>query len=102
MNVIAKSVLIALGMGLLAAILVGVGLIGGLTPSYGQPSLVAWFVYAVVPIVLTLVGLFVVRSWPVKIVLLAECIGIFAVTIHLLRLFRILWLLCYGIELNKR
>jgi hypothetical protein len=89
MNAIAKSVLIALGMGLLAAILVGVGLIGGLTPSYGQPSLLAWFVYSVVPIVLTLVGLFVARSWPVKIFLLVECIGIFAVTIHLLRLFRI-------------
>jgi hypothetical protein len=90
MNAIAKSVIIALSMGLLAAILVGVGLIGGLTPSYGQPSLVAWFVYSVAPIVLTLAGLFVARSWPVKIFLLAECIGIFAVTIHLLRLFRIL------------
>jgi hypothetical protein len=90
MNAIAKSVLIALGMGFLAAILVGVGLIGGLTPSYGRPSLVAWFVYSVVPIVLTLVGLFVARSWPVKIFLLAECIGVFAVTINLLLLFRIL------------
>jgi hypothetical protein len=90
MNAFAKSVLIALAMGLLAAILVRVGLIGGLTPSYGQPSLVAWFVYSVGPIVLTLVGLFVARSWPVKIFLLAERIGIFAVTIHLLRLFRIL------------
>jgi len=90
MNAIAKSVIIALGMGLLAAILFGVGLIGGLTPSYGQPSLVAWFVFSVVPIVLTLVGLFVARSWPVKIFLLAECVGIVAVTIDLLRLFRIL------------
>jgi hypothetical protein len=90
MNAIAKSVLIALGMGLLAVTLVGVGLIGGLTPSYGQPSLVAWFVYSIVPFVLTLVGLCVAKSWPVKIFLLAECIGIFAVAIHLLRLFRIL------------
>ena len=90
MNAIAKSVLIALGMGLLAAILFGVGLIGGLTPSYGQPSLVAWFVYSIVPIILTLVGLFVARSWAVKTFLLAECIGILAVTIDLLRLFRIL------------
>jgi hypothetical protein len=57
------------GMGLLAAILFGVGLIGAsLTPSHGQPSLVACFVYSVVPIVLTLVG-FVARSWPVKIFL---------------------------------
>jgi hypothetical protein len=90
MNAIAKSVVIALGMGLLAAILVGVGLIGGLTPSYDQPSLVAWFLYSVVPIAMTLVGLFVARSWPVKIFLLAECIGILAVTINLLRLFRVL------------
>jgi|GEM_PF-4605033 len=90
MNDIAKSVIIALGMGLLAAILFGVGLIGGLTPSNGQPSFVAWFVYSVVPIMLTLVGLFVARSWPVKIFLLAECIGILAVTVDLLRLFRIL------------
>ena len=90
MNAIAKSVVIALGMGLLAAVLVGIGLIGGLTPSYGQPSLAAWFVYSVVPIVLTVVGLFLARSWPVKIFLLAEGIGIFAVTINLLRLFRIL------------
>ena len=90
MNAIAKSVVIALGMGLLAAILVGVGLIGGLTPSDGQPSLVAWFAYSVVPIVLTLVGLFVAKPWPVKLFLLAECIGIFAMTIDPLRLHRIL------------
>ncbi len=82
--------MIALGLGLLAAIVFGVGLIGGLTPSDGQPSLVAWFVYSVVPIVLTLVSLFLARSWPVKIFLLAECIGISAVTVNLLRLFRIL------------
>ena len=90
MNAVAKSVVIALGMGLLAAILFGVGLIGGLTPSNGQPSLAAWFLYSVVPSVLTLVGLFVARSWPVKLFLLAEFIVILAVTIDLLRLFRIL------------
>jgi len=90
MNAIAKSVVIALGMGLLAAMLFGVGLIGGLTPSTGQPSLAAWFLFSVVPIGLTLVSLFVARSWPVKIFLLAECIGIVALTIDLLRLFRIL------------
>jgi hypothetical protein len=88
MNDIARSVTIALGLGLLAAIIFGVGLIGGLTPSNGHPSLVAWFVYSVVPIVLTLVGLFLARDWLVKIFLLAECIGISAVTVNLLRLFR--------------
>jgi hypothetical protein len=90
MNAIAKSVVIALGMGLLAAILFGVGLIGGLTPSNGQPSLAAWFLYSVVPSVLTLAGLFVARSWAVKLFLLAEFIVILALTIDLLRLFRIL------------
>lgn len=90
MNPIAKSAVIALGMGFLAAILFGVGLIGGLTPSTGQPSLLAWFVYSVVPITLSLVGSFVARSWPVKIFLLVECIGIVAMSIDLLRLFRIL------------
>jgi hypothetical protein len=90
MNDIARSVTIALGLGLLAAIIFGVGLIGGLTPSSGQPSLGAWFVYSVVPIALTLVGLFLARDWLVKIFLLAECIWIFAVTVNLLRLFRIL------------
>ena len=90
MNAVAKSVTIALSMGVLAAILFGIGLIGGLTPSYGQPSLVAWFVYSAIPILLTLVALFVARSWPVKIFLLAECVGIIAMTIDLLRLFRIL------------
>ena len=90
MNAIAKSVAIALGMGLLAAILVGLGLIGGLTPSYGQPSLVAWIAYSVVPILLTVIGLLIAKDWPVRIFLLAECIVVLAVTIHLLRLFRIL------------
>jgi len=88
MNAVAKSAVIALGMGLLAAILFGIGLIGGLTPSNGQPSLVAWFIYSVVPIVLTLIGLFIARDWPVKLFLLAEVIVILALTIDLLRLFR--------------
>lgn len=82
--------MVALSMGLLAAILFGIGLIGGLTPSYGQPSLIAWLIFSALPIVLTLVGLFVAKSWPVKVFLLAECIGIIAVTIDLLHLFRIL------------
>jgi hypothetical protein len=89
MNAIAKSVAIALGMGLLATIMVGLGLIGGLTPSYGQPSLVAWIAYSVVPILLTVIGL-IAKDWPVSIFHLAECIVVLAVTIHLLRLFRIL------------
>jgi hypothetical protein len=89
MNAIARSAAVALSTGLMAAILVGVGLIGGLTPSYGQPSLTAWFVYSVVPLILTFVGLLVARPWPVKTILLVEGIGIFAMTIHLLRLHRI-------------
>ena len=82
--------MIAMGLGLVAAIIFGVGLIGGLTPSYGQPSLLAWFVFSIVPIALTVAGLFVTRFWPVKILLLLECIAILAVTIDLLRLFHTL------------
>jgi hypothetical protein len=90
MNAIAKSVAIALGMGLLTTIMVGLGLIGVLTPSYGQPSLVAWIADSVVAILLTVIGLLIAKDWPVRIFHLAECIVVLAVTIHLLRLFRIL------------
>jgi hypothetical protein len=75
--------------GLVAAILFGVGLIGGLTPSEGKPSFIAWFVYAILPLVLTLLGSLVVRSWVVRAFLLVEAGGILAMTIHLLRLFHV-------------
>ena len=90
MNAAAKSSVIALSIGLVSAIIFGIGMIGPLTPSEGHPTLLAWLVFSIVPLLLTLVGTVVARSWLVKIALLAECIGIVRVTIHLLRLFRIL------------
>ncbi len=76
-------------MGIVAAILFGVGLIGGLTPSEGKPSLFAWLVFAVVPLGLTLLGSLAVRSWAVRAFLLVEAGVIVALTIHLLRLHRV-------------
>jgi hypothetical protein len=78
-----------MSMGFVAAIFFGVGLVGGLTPSEGQPSLIAWFVYAVLPLGLTLLGFLVVRLWVVRAWLLAEAGGIVALTLHLLRLHRV-------------
>jgi hypothetical protein len=76
-------------MGIVAAILFGVGLIGGLTPSEGKPSLLAWLIFAVVPLGLTLLGSLLVRSWVVRAFLLVETGGILAMTVRLLRLFHI-------------
>ena len=76
-------------MGLVAAILFGIGLIGGLTPSEGHPSLMAWFVYAILPLGLTLLGSLFVRSWVVRAFLIVEAGGILAMTIQLLRLFHV-------------
>ena len=91
MNLTAKSFVIPLGMGFVAAIFFGVvGVIGGgLTPSEGQPSLVAWFIWCVVPITLTIVGLILARPGPVKIFLFIEFLGIFSMTLYLLLVFRI-------------
>jgi hypothetical protein len=58
-------------------------MIGPLTPSYGHPSLIAWLVFSIVPILLTLVGTVVARPWPVKIALLAEGTGILLWTVEL-------------------
>ena len=79
----------AASMGIVAAILFGVGLIGGLTPSEGEPSLLAWLVFAIVPLGLTLLGFLTVRSWAVRAFLLVEAGVIVAFTIHLLRLHRV-------------
>jgi hypothetical protein len=79
----------AASMGIVAAILFGFGLTGGLAPSEGQPSLMAWLVYAIVPFGLTLLGLLVVKSWVVRALLMVEAGGIVALTINLLRLFHV-------------
>jgi hypothetical protein len=76
MNAVAKSAVVAPSLGFVAAVIFGIGMIGPLTPSEGHPSLMAWLVFSIVPILLTLVGTVVVRPWPVRIALLAESIGI--------------------------
>jgi len=71
-----------------SAIIFGIGMIGPLTPSYGQPSLIAWLVFSILPLLLTFDGLIVTRRWPVKIVLSSEGIWILLVTIDLLHVRR--------------
>jgi hypothetical protein len=39
-------------MGFVSAIIFGIGMIGPLTPSYGQPSLIAWLVLSILPFLL--------------------------------------------------
>ena len=63
----------------------------GLTPSEGQPSSIAWLVYAILPLGLTLLGSLVVRPWIVRVFLLIEAGGILAMKIHPLRLFHVFW-----------
>ena len=76
-------------MGFVSAIIFGIGMIGPLTPSYGQPSLIAWLVFSILPLLLTFDGLIVTRRWPVKIVLSSEGIWILLVTIDLLHVRRV-------------
>jgi hypothetical protein len=90
MNPVAKSVVVALSLGFAAAIIFGIGMIGPLTPSEGRPTLFVWLVFSIVPLLLTLVGTVVARSWPVKIALLAEGIAILLWTVELLHVHRVL------------
>jgi len=83
------SAVIAVSTSFLSAIIFGIRLIGPLTLSYGQPSLVAWLVFAIFPLLLTFVGLLLARPWPVKIALFAEGIWIVLMTIDLLRVHRV-------------
>ena len=90
MNAAAKSVVVALSMGFVSAIIFGIGMIGPLTPSEGHPTLLVWLLFSVVPLLLTLVGTVVARPWPVKIALLAEGIAILLWTIELLHVHQVL------------
>ena len=90
MDAVAKSVVVALGLGFAAAIIFGIGMIVPLTPSEGHPTLLAWLVFSIVPLLLTLVGTVVARSWPVKIALLAEGIAILLWTVELLHVHQVL------------
>jgi hypothetical protein len=90
LNADAKSAVVALSVGFLSGIIFGIGLIGPLTPSYGHPSLLAWFVFSIVPLVLALVSTVVTRPWPVKIALLVEAITILLLTLQLLHVHEVL------------
>jgi hypothetical protein len=90
MNAVAKSVIVALSLGFAAAIIFGIGMIGPLTPSEGHPTLLVWLVFSFVPLLLTLVGTVVARSWPVKIALLTEGIAIVLWTLELLHVHEVL------------
>lgn len=90
MNAVAKRVVVALSLGFAAAVIFGFGMIGPLTPSEGHPTLVAWMVFSIVPLLLTLAGAVVARQWPVRIALLAEAIAILLLTVDLLRVHQIL------------
>jgi len=90
-NAIAKSVVIALSLGVAAGILFGFGMIAGpLTPSEGHPTTLAWLMFSIVPLLFCLVGAVVAKSWPVRIALLAECMAILVFITDLLRIFGIL------------
>jgi hypothetical protein len=89
-DAVAKSVVAALGLGFAAAIIFGIGMIGPLTPSEGHPTQLAWLVFSIVPLLLTLVGTLVARSWPVKIALLAEGIAILLWAVELLHVHQVL------------
>ena len=89
-STVAKSVVVALSLGFAAAIIFGIGMFGPLTPSEGRPTLFVWLVFSIVPLLLTLVGTVVARSWPVKIALLAEGIAILLWTVELLHVHQVL------------
>ena len=80
---------VALSLGFAAGIIFGIGMIGPLTPSEGHPTLLAWMVFSIVPLLFCLAGTVVARSWPVRIALLAACLAILVFIVDLLRLFEI-------------
>jgi hypothetical protein len=90
MNAVAKSAVVALSVGFAAAVIFGIGMTGPLTPSEGHPSLLAWLVFSIVPLLLTLIGTVVAKSWLVKIALLAEGFAILLWTIELLHVHQVL------------
>jgi hypothetical protein len=89
-NAVAKSAVVALSLGFASAIIFGIGMIGPLTPSEGHPTLLAWLVFSIVPLLLILVGTVVAKPWPLKIALMAEAIGIILWTLELLRVHQVL------------
>jgi ABC-type Co2+ transport system permease subunit len=90
MNTVAKSVIVALSLGIAGGLIFGFGMVAGpLTPSEGHPTLVAWAVFLIGPLLLCLIGTVIARSWVVRIALIAESTAILMLTVKLLRIFGI-------------
>ena len=88
MNPVAKSVVLALSLGIAGGLIFGFGMVAGpLTPSEGHPTPLAWAVFLIVPLLLCFTGTLMARSWPVRIALVAESIAILMLTADLLRIF---------------
>ncbi len=85
----AKSVAFAMGLASLSGVLVGYGQHGPLSPSEGRPSLAAWAICAVLPLLLTLVATVISKDWIVRLALLVEFTWFLRITFDTLRLFRI-------------
>jgi hypothetical protein len=84
----AVAAVVGLSMGFVSAIIFAIAMIGPLTPSHGQPSLIAWFLFSILPLLefrWTNCG----ETWPVKIALSAEGIWILLVRIDLLHVRRV-------------
>jgi hypothetical protein len=87
-NAVAKSVAIALSLGLAGGLIFGFGMVAGpLTPSEGHPTPLAWALFLIVPLLLSFIGTAIARSWPVRIALVTESIAILILTADLLRMF---------------
>jgi hypothetical protein len=87
MNAFAKRVALALSLGLAAGLIFGFGIVAGpLTPSEGHPTPLAWAFFLIVPLLFTMAGIAMARSWPVRIALAAESIAILILTGDLLRI----------------
>lgn len=88
MNPVAKSVAIALSLGIVGGLMFGFGMVAGpLTPSEGHPTPVSLAVFLIAPLLLCFTGTVIAKSWLVRIALVAESIAILILTADLLRIF---------------
>lgn len=88
MNPVAKSVVLALSLGIAGGLIFGCGIVAGpLTPSEGHPTPLAWAVCLIVPLLLCVIGTAMAKSWSVRIALVGESIAILIFTADLLRIF---------------
>ena len=88
MNAVAKSVVLALSLGIAGGLIFGFGMVAGpLTPSEGHPTPLAWAVFLILPLLFCFRGTLMAKSWPVRIALVAESIAILMLTADLLHIF---------------